>query len=171
MTTLREGDLQIDFPQNVKARRFDGARHGLSHCMKAVDAIVEENDEILFIEFKDPEHPGAKKEDEEKFFEELRSGELDRKLIYKYRDSFLYEWASGNVNDKKIHYCVLIAIAKLAAAELDERTNALKRKLPLAGPSSGIWKRRIVENCVVLNIAAWNKHFPHYQVTRISSGL
>ena len=61
MTTLREGNLQITFPQGAKVRRFDDrASHGLSHCMKAVDFIVEEVNRTSFIELKDPDHPNAK---------------------------------------------------------------------------------------------------------------
>lgn len=37
---LTEGDLQIDFPDAVYGRKFDGPDHGLSHCMKAVDCNV-----------------------------------------------------------------------------------------------------------------------------------
>ena len=61
MTTLCEGNLQMTFPQDAKARKFDEpTSHGLSHCMKAVDFIVEEADRVLFIEIKDPDHPNAK---------------------------------------------------------------------------------------------------------------
>jgi len=67
MTTLAEGDLQIALPAGAAGRKFDdGATHGLSHCMKAVDFIVELEDRILFIEFKDPDHPTAHPKDQNK---------------------------------------------------------------------------------------------------------
>ena len=66
--------------------------------MKAVDFIVEEENRVLFVEFKDPEHPNAMERDRAKFIQEFSSGELDNDLKYKYRDSFLYEWASDNTN-------------------------------------------------------------------------
>lgn len=47
MTVLIEGNLQITIPGAVQARKFDdGASHGLTHCMKAVDFIVELADRI-----------------------------------------------------------------------------------------------------------------------------
>ena len=43
MTELREGDLRIMINDDVlNARKFDDpTSHGLSHCMKAVDFVVE----------------------------------------------------------------------------------------------------------------------------------
>ena len=42
---LTEGDLQITFNNAIVCRKFDDhLAHGLSHCMKAVDFIVELHD-------------------------------------------------------------------------------------------------------------------------------
>lgn len=124
MTELTEGNLRIGFPDAAKVRKFDDPQaHGLSHCMKAVDFMVEETDRVLFIEFEDPEHPGSKEEDREEFIDTLKSGKLHEALKYKYRDSFLYEWASGNVS-KPIHYLVLVAIEGLTEADLMTQTEA-----------------------------------------------
>jgi len=51
MIVLTERDLQIKLPAGAACRKFDdGATHGLTHCMKAVDFVVELEDRILFIE-------------------------------------------------------------------------------------------------------------------------
>ena len=164
---LQEGNLQITFPRGAKVRKFDdGASHGLSHCMKAVDFIVQENNRILFIELKDPDHPHAKKADKKKFIESFHSGALDEDLKHKYRDTFLYQWASGRVN-KPVHYLVVIAIKSLTARDLSTRTDDLKRKLPLKGPPSGEWKQPIVADCMVFNIDTWNRHLPRFPLSRI----
>ena len=92
MTTFTEGNLRITFPRDTRAGKFDDPKsHGLSHCMKAVDFIVEEDDGVSFIELKDPEHPSAKEEDKEEFIRRFHSGELDEDLKYKYRNTFLYQ--------------------------------------------------------------------------------
>ena len=167
MTTLREGNLQITFPRDAKARKFDdGASHGLSHCMKAVDFIVEEPNRISFIELKDPEHPRAKEADRKEFIESFRSGALDEDLKYKYRDTFLYQWASGRVG-KPIFYWVIIAMDKLTEAALSTRTDDLKCKLPLKGPPSGAWAQPIVAGCMVFNIDTWNRRQPRFPLSRI----
>lgn len=167
MTTLTEGNLEISFPENAKARKFDdNKKHGLSHCMKAVDFVVEEEHRIYFIEFKDPEKPGIEKKDKKDFESQFYSHKLNEVLKYKFRDTFLYEWACDSV-DKPIYFLVLVVIESLSELDLMAQTEDLKRKLPMEGPRSGKWKRPIVSNCMVYNMETWNRNIPHFPVARI----
>ena len=166
MTTFTEGGLQIVFPPTVTARKFDDGAHGLSHCMKAVDFVVEEADRVSFIEIKNPERPCADRKNREKFVNRFLSGRLDEDLKYKYRDTFLYQWAAGKIH-KPVHYWVIVAIENLTTAALSARTNHLKRDLPVNGPSSGKWIQPIVTDCMVFNIRTWNRHLPRFPVSRI----
>ena len=167
MIVLSEGDLQINLPAGAKGRKFDdGMSHGLSHCMKAVDFIVELDDKILFIEMKDPDHPNALSRDRKNFQKKILSGDLDSDLKTKYRDSFLYEWGGARVS-KPTHYLVLIGASALSEADLLTRTDALRRQLPVLGPGEKPWKKPFVAGCAVLNIEAWNKAMPQYPVSRI----
>ncbi|MBI5136822.1 MAG: hypothetical protein HZA24_05730 [Nitrospirae bacterium] len=168
MTVLSDGDLQITLPDGVAGRKFDDdASHGLSHCMKRVDFIVDLIDKILFVEFKDPDNPAARPKDRRCFMEKFGSGTLDNELKKKYRDSFLYEWASGRAS-KPIYYLVLIGASALSAAELLARTDALKRQIPVVGPGNRSWVKPFIAGCAVMNIDAWNRELPHYPVSRIS---
>ena len=166
MTTLTEGNLRITFPRGTRARKFDEPKtHGLS-CMKAVDFIVEETDRILFMEFKDPDDPSATEARRKKFIAKFSSGGLDTDLKYKYRDTFLYQWASDKI-DKPIHYWVLVAAKNLTTFHLTRRTDALRRELPLHGPSSGGWRRPIVTDCMVFNLHTWNQYLQQYPMERV----
>jgi len=166
MTVLEEGALQLTLPNGVDGRKFDDETHGLSHCMKAVDFIVETPDRVLFVEFKDPDQRHAKQKDKDKFVQELLSGKKDDDFVYKYRDSFLYQWASRNL-EKPVYYLVLVALSTLTEAELLARTDELKRKLPLEGPESAAWQRQIVAGCGVFNIETWNRILSAYPVSRV----
>jgi hypothetical protein len=169
--TLSEGDLEMDVPDALGGGRFDGAAHGLGRCMKAVDFVLELADRYLYIELKDPQHPRATDRARNAFIEELRSGRLDQELKYKYRDSFLYEWAAGRA-DKPVHYLVLIAVEALDDAQLASRTHALVQQLPLRGPQGPgrrPWVRPIVHFCGVFNIASWNRNFPKHPVRRVAT--
>ncbi len=168
MTVFVENNLQITIPAGIAATKFDGPGHGLGHCMKAVDFIVELKDRYLFIEFKDPQHPNSKFGDRSKFIEKFLSGNLDEDLKYKYRDSFLNKWATGKMV-KPVFYYVLIALDKLTEAELITRTDDLKRKLPLTGPASGVWKKNLVAGCAVFNIETWNNQMSSFPVTRVGA--
>lgn len=170
MTTLTESDLQISINDNVlSAQRFDDyATHGLSHCMSAVDFVVELDESYLFIEIKDPQAPQVPENETHRFHNRFISNQLDEEFKSKYRDSFLYQWASGRA-DKPIHYLVLVGLDFLTKVELARRTVALEQKLPLLGPEAIAWARPIVESCSVFNISSWNEALPNYPVTRLSA--
>lgn len=166
MTVFTEGNLQLTVSDAVSVRKFDDDAHGLSHCMKAVDFIIELTDRLLFVEFKDPDAPNIPLPARAEFVESLIEGRRDEEFKYKYRDSFLYEWAAGRAN-KPVYYLVLIAQHDLSPGDASRRTAALERKLPLSLPVSVAWTRPIVDGCGVFNIATWNRYFPDYPVTRI----
>ena len=97
---LKEGELVFDFSAATTADQFDDENtHKLSHCMKAVDFIVEWVNEFWFIEVKDPSNskiPSEFKREKLREFiakidnETLFSNELGPKI----KDSFLYLYLS-----------------------------------------------------------------------------
>lgn len=155
--TLTERTLQITFNGAIRARKFDDRTHGLSHCMKAVDFIVEFSKCYLFVEIKDPISP-------EQYRRRLERRELDASLKYKFRDSFLYEWASGRANKTIDYYVLITGIDKQL---LRRRYEELIRNLPLQGPASRPWRRPIVRKVGIFNVETWNHWLPHYPVIRV----
>ena len=163
---LAERNIQITVDGAINAWKFDdNASHRLSHCMKAVDFIVEFDDRYIFIEVKDPQHPNAREANQAATLQSFQSGEMDRDFQYKYRDSFLYEWASGRA-DKPIYYFILFAWDDLDSATLHRRTVALQRDLPV-GRAATSWRRPIAYGCGVFNIDTWNRNLPQCLVTRL----
>ena len=169
MTRLQEGDLRIALPSSAKVSKFDDpATHGLSHCMKAVDFVVELEDRTLFLEVKDPDDPRAGSRDRRRWAARFKSDGLDQDLVQKYRDSFLYQWALGRVQ-KPIHYWVLVGLEQLTDADLLSRADALRRKLPIDVPTSTGWVRFPVAACHVFNANSWNRSLPAgYRVSRVT---
>ena len=158
MSILTEGNLRFDFSAALNVRRFDDqATHGLSHCMKAVDFIVELQRRTIFVEVKDPDNPNAKPANRSTFIQELQSGVLENQFTHKFRDSFLYEWASDSLR-KPVHYVVLVALQSLTSADLLTRTDALKRVLPAGRGLPRCWARPIAGGCIVVNLATWSSH-------------
>ena len=155
-TTLREGELQVKLPTSAQGRKFDDQAHGLSHCMKAVDWIVDLPDKVYFVEVKDLDSRGAASHNKRKgYLEDLKAGKQDRDLVTKFRDSFIYLWACGQI-DKPIFYLVVIACQALDHAMLVQRTDALRRKLPSRVQKT--WKQAIAKDVLVLNERTWNEN-------------
>ena len=165
MIVVQEDRLVFSFPPTAHPVKFDGPDHGLSHCMKAVDFVVDFSSFYLFVEVKDPDNPAADPEERSSFGSQLKAPSFLRALAQKYRDSFLYRWAEGKL-DKPARYAVLLEFSKLGPADYLSLTDGLKRELPAANIPSA-WKRHIVEECVVLNMATWNSLGVYGSVRRV----
>nr|WP_315179548.1 hypothetical protein [uncultured Cardiobacterium sp.] len=165
MTVLTERNLRLVLPANATGRKFDiSATHKLLHCMKAVDFIIEYSAYTCFVEFKDPEAPGAAPENTTKYIRKFKAGEFDQTLKTKFRDTWLYEYGEKRC-EKPIYYLVLVAISSLTSVDLMRRTEALKRNIPLLGPGGNKWP--FVEDCAVMNLESWNKTFRYMPVSRL----
>ena len=114
---INEDDLEISVTGAVKVSKFDDPSTHAVGFMKAVDFVIEFPDRYVFVEFKDPQAPSSRQLNLQQYVENFQKERLDSELIYKCRDSFLYEWASGRA-EKDIYYFVLIAIDSLTTAEL-----------------------------------------------------
>ena len=167
---LVEDNLEFDFRPATNSVRFDDeVTHGLSHCMKRVDFIIETADTIIFIEIKDPDNPKARPVNVSQFLQQLRSNSLiTNALVPKARDSFLYNHLLNRLPPGKARiYIVLIACANLLPPELLALTDSLKQHLPLVGPFKQTWSQLYFDSCFVTNFSRWNRTFPQFPVTRI----
>ena len=171
MTDMHEeGDLRITASGSASLRKFDDpATHQALGPMKAVDFIIDRPRDLIFLEMKDPDNPSASAASRREFRTEMLSERHDQDLKYKFRDSFLYEWASGRAT-KPIIFVVLVELSSLSPAELLARTDQLRHKLPARAAAPADWSQHFLDDCIVLNVAEWNKRFPSIPIERISAG-
>ena len=165
MPEIQEGELRFTFPPGTEVLRFDGASHGLSHCMKAVDFIVEFADFYLFVEVKDPDNTQAPRQRRQEFSTQLTQPEFPRAITRKYRDSFIYRWAEQKL-DKPVRYVVLLQLSTLQAAQFLAVDQALKRELPVSNTPPS-WSRPVVDGLAVVDMAQWNALGAYGTVQRV----
>jgi len=162
---LNEGTLEFDFTGAINAFKFDeqdqsqATFHGLSHCMKAVDFVVEYADHYLFVEIKDPLNPARYGTPQDK-------NELIKNLVAKFRDTFLYRWAENKV-DKPVRYQCLVELDNAQTLYL---MNQIKNQMPTDKQPTR-WQRPLAHLCAVANRATWNSTFPNIQVNRVKGGI
>ncbi len=165
--------FSFDFTDALDAFVFDEKDkkkphyHGLSQAMKAVDIIVELDNDYLFIEIKDFHAPDdynfqTAVDDEQKKERRSRFNHLREVLKYKYRDTWFYRWAE-NKTDKPIRYLCLLTLDN---AQISVLNKELRKQLPV-GKAGEHWNREIARSCVVVNIERWNRNFPNWQLVRL----
>lgn len=162
---LREGELEFDFSDAVNGFKFDETNkqsryyHGLSHCMKAVDFVIELENDYLFVEVKDFHSPG-----EYNGFEKFTT--LKNSLKLKYRDTLLYRFAENRLN-RPVRYLCLTTLEDALTSRLMKE---MRRIIP-EDIASARWEAPIAKSCIVANIKRWNSKFPKWKVRRIESSV
>ena len=162
MSSLREGELVLALPVGVEGLQFDGSGHGMSHCMKAVDWIIEWRRRLLFVEVKDPSSQEARGHaDAKEFVEGFKSKEFMQDLVTKFRDSLLYEWACGKEIDDVSYYVIVEGVDRTL---LGTQADALHRRIPVGDQVP--WQRPLARSCGMFDIDSWNQAFPDLPLTR-----
>jgi len=147
-------------------RHDDEVKHINSNEYKSVDVIIETDDEFIYIEVKNPDHPNAMKfRNRDKCITDFKAGKLDEDIHKKFMDSFLYEWAESRAN-KPIKFYLIIGINNLESALLLPRKDALKGKWPFNHPDRPQWTGRCIR-CEVFSFETWNSKFPDFKITNV----
>ncbi len=152
--------FEFDFTDAIDAFIFDEkdkhlpTYHGLSHAMKAVDIVVELENEYLFVEVKDFYAP-------EDYHDKDHFKHLTDALKYKYRDSFLYRWAENKV-EKPVYYLCLLTLDNALISRMNKE---IRIHLPSGRPIDR-WEKELLHESLVLNEERWNHNFPKWPVSR-----
>ena len=175
IASWQEKDLYFDFSKAKRVLAFDkhGRGHGMSHLMKAVDFVVEWENQFWLIEVKDPENSNIpekyKDRNKREFFEKIQS----KSLIYadlfpKFIDTLIYLGLDQGIPAKPMHYLVLIGISSLMPVHFKVLSNALLRHYDgcLSGPAGG-WSKGF--SIHMFNLFLWNKAFPYCPVSRMGT--
>lgn len=171
MPILVEQDLQIDCVGVVHALKFDQSDkdHPEYHDMPSmprVDFIIEADDAIYFVEVKDPGRPDAIDVGGKAFLKKVANGTLTASLIEKYVFSFFFRWAEKQL-EKSVHYVFLVTLeSALLQPIIDEFESVFAHRLP---NTSSRWQRYPLASWQVHNMETWNRVFPNWPITRLSS--
>jgi hypothetical protein len=171
---IREKELEFDFRSALQVIRFDNEeQHGMSHCMKAVDFLVEWEDSFWFVEVKDPCHshipPQHQKAQRKEFIEKIKSEKLfSGELGPKLKDSFLYLHLEGRLPTKTMRYFVLLAIDSLGPEQLAPLSVPLQQASCIRAVNDSPWQESYIEAAAVFTEKTWNEKLAHCPVQRVS---
>lgn len=170
-----EGEIRFDFSAAENVWNFDeSGNHHMSHCMKAVDFIVEWETEVWLVEIKDPLKstiPSKYKcQRERSFLEELDSGTLfDCKIGPKLKDSFLYMYLEKFLWTKPFKCLVVLCVDFVETAIFLKYTDKLESSICFKKRDGSAWNSKYIESVALFNLDLWNKSFTKCPATRESS--
>lgn len=146
--TEQEDDLIFDFDHvlNKNDTRFETKQLREQTSIQPVDFLLEFANHFSFVEVKDPDRPNAA--NPTKFDNDVKQGNLVRKLAGKFRDSY-FLFSRQDRKPKKIRYVVLACRKKHDDAFWLTKSEELQRSIP--------WKHKSFKNsplagCMILSL-------------------
>ncbi len=164
--TFVEGELEFDFRGARAVERLDEQGSPIPQGMSLVDFVVEERGRILLIEVKDPSQQGVPNGNMRDFIRQMQSGKLiNEKLVPKARDSYSFL----HLMRRDSRPFIFVAVLGLDALT-GKKPNLLSLKDKLANrirhEAREPWKRRYIDDCVVVTPDTWKNAFPNYSLAR-----
>lgn len=141
---------------------------GLPEILCDADFVVETEDKILLIEYKNANIPEAR-------IHAAASAEYDpfqskkfNKIVSKYYDSLHYLRLMGK--EKPIHYIFVLEYPKGDSASRKMLRNRLKRSLPFRLQERFDTGIKLIDSISVMNIAEWNEdvYYGKYPILPVS---
>jgi len=130
--------------------------------LKDVDFIVEKNDKIFFVEYKNSNIPNAS--NPKAFEEKIKTDDHYVEIARKFYDSIIYIMACEK--NKPFEYIYILECQKADSVIRKYITAKIKKKLPfdLQQENAEIKRKLIADFCVV-SMDEWNQIFPEFQIT------
>ena len=169
--------MDFDFSAAKQAEKLDEKRRKLPEGMMFVDFVLEEEEQLIMLEIKDPSCKAkggdskaelAIQKQRDEFMKKLpKDAWIAEKLTPKARDSYTYLHLMER-DTKPIIYVLLIGSENLSALD-PALLAAFKDRLltRLRQEADQPWLRHYVYDCLVLTEKTWPLVFPQYPLTRI----
>lgn len=164
-------DLEFTFPSSLGEYELDQQNVKLPVKMKFVDLVIERDDDILLVEVKDPSHLKSGAKERKTYLRKLKNNELiTQELTPKARDSYTYLHLMER-DTKPFKYVVLIGLDAFDANIQQVALLGFKDRLiaNIKEESFEAWKRQHIADCSVYSVTTWNRTFPDWPVTRVST--
>ncbi|NQY33784.1 MAG: hypothetical protein HRT37_02215 [Alteromonadaceae bacterium] len=162
-------DLEFEFPKSLVWEELDAKGKILPQNMKLVDLVIERETDILLVEIKDPSNVKTPAKELIKCSERLINNTVLKKhLTPKARGSYTYMHLMER-DTKPFKYVVLLGLDAFDTSVQKLILTGFKDRLMADIQNEGQgWKRKYIQDCAVLTVEQWNKHFD-WPLTRISA--
>ena len=166
---FQEKQLQFHFPDELFVDVLDKQGVQLPVGMALVDFVIMEEHQTFLVEIKDPSNSRAQAKERAKYIKRLQNDSLiTEELTPKARDSYTFLHLMEK-DSKPFVYVVLVGLDAYRNEEallLGFKDRLLKRifcetELP--------WKRKYIQDCIVVSIEQWNKRFQNWSVSRLTN--
>lgn len=163
------GKVQFDFSSALDVFEPHELASMYSEYLSDVDFVIEEEQRILCLEYKNSSVKNAANADA--FQRKLADEEFWKKVAKKFYGTVFLVWACNkNQMEKPIEYILLIQTNPGMDGVLKKRLTAkMMRQLPFKYDNRAEIKRKVINRFELVDLKEWNAKYPQYPVCEINS--
>ena len=165
----KNADLEFSFPKDLTWEELDAEGKPLPESLKLVDIVIERENDVLLVEIKDPSNGRSPEVARAAYAKKLSDNSLlKHELVPKVRGAYLFLHLLERDN-KPFKYVVLLGLDAFDQVMQAGILTGFKERLADNVQNEGLgWKRKYIQECVVLSVEMWNKKFSDWPIERIS---
>ncbi|MBD1998030.1 hypothetical protein H6G00_15565 [Leptolyngbya sp. FACHB-541] len=163
-------ELLFSFPDELEWSELDRQGVKLPVRMKFVDLVIEREKDVLLVEIKDPSHSKSPHSERNSYLKRLLDNSvLTQELTPKARDSYAFLHLMEQ-DSKPFKYVVLIGLDAFDANHQKAVLTGFKDRLlaDIRCEAYEAWKRKHIQDCLVLSVDSWNAMFPEWPIKRLT---
>ena len=159
-------NYRMDCSKAINLIEINSYYSKLGGLLSDVDAIIELEDEVIFLEYKNSNIDGAS--NPESFDNKLTTDKHYIKIARKYYDSMLYVNVRNKMNDKIFKYYYILESARADSVIRNRLAGKIKRKLPFEIQKElPKLSRTLIDEFRVLSIEEWNNLYEDFKFEKV----
>lgn len=159
-------NYKIDCSKALNLIEVHGYYSKLGGLLCDVDAVIELEDEVLFLEYKNSNIPEAS--NPKSFDNKLTTDKHYREIARKYYDSILYMNSIDEIKDKTFKYYYILESARADSVIRNRLTGKIKRKLPFEIQKElPRLSKTLIDDFRILSIKEWNELYSDFKFEKV----
>jgi len=124
-----ESGFRFDFSNCLSAYKADTITY---HDLSAVDFVVETDENVVFIEVKNPDNPRSSTQSRKAFLDELLTNVYPYIISDKYKNVLLRTWARGEKFSKPIICVLILEFSEFKGSDREKLHEKIFNRLPFS---------------------------------------
>jgi hypothetical protein len=163
-----ESSITFDFSAALSAYKVD-IQGEIPNGFHMVDYLIETEKIMLLLEVKNLNVSKATEQSRKVFYEKLKSGKFTYDMVYKYKDTLLYQMACDNKIEKPIYYYVILEENEIPVNSRLAITKKIYSLLPWHMEKIVEIKNPLIENFAIISLSDWNHLFPQFKAIVVNT--
>ena len=160
-----ESGYCFDFTNSLNSYKADFVQY---HDLSAVDFVVETENNVFFIEVKNPDDKHSTIKNRKEFFNDLQNDLYPYKASAKFTNMLLRKWVTGDFYHKPIIFVFILEYKELSCVIRRKLKDKIFNRLPFSLNKQEFEGKERFEKFELLSIEEFIKLYPEFTIKEIA---